>query len=178
MPDPQGTLWTIGHSTRSFTSFAEQLEVDAIRMVVDVRARAFSGRAPWTNPPGFAEKLAEMNIRYLHLPELGGRRSPRADSPHTALRQAAFRGFADHMDTPAFADALGTVETLARTFRLTLMCAEADRRQCHRNFIADRLVLRGWTVLHISAKGTEPHVRSPQLHEVNGRMIYGPPGLF
>jgi len=32
----------------------------------------------------------------LHLSEQGGRRAPQADSPNTAWRNDAFRGYADH----------------------------------------------------------------------------------
>ena len=47
--------------------------------------------------------------------ELGGRRKPRPDTPHTAWRNEAFRGYADYMDTPEFAAAAEELASLART---------------------------------------------------------------
>ena len=43
-----------------------------------------------------------------------------------------------------------------------IMCAEADWRQCHRQIIADYMILRDFEVLHILADGsTEPARLTP-----------------
>ena len=55
-----------------------------------------------------------------------------------------------------------------------VMCAEAVPWQCHRNLLADALLLRGTNVIHIMGAGqTRPH----ELHEAarkdeRGRVIY------
>ena len=50
----------------------------------------------------------------MHAPELGGHREPRPDSPHTALREDAFRGYAGHMETAAFAAAVDAMRPRRR----------------------------------------------------------------
>src|SRR5437660_1726376 len=81
------------------------------------------------------------------------RREPRADSPHTALAEGAFRGYADHMASDEFARGLAALLALAGARRTAAMCAEADPAHCHRSFIADALLLRGYEVEHIVDAG-------------------------
>jgi uncharacterized protein (DUF488 family) len=90
-----------------------------------------------------ATALREVGIAYVHLPELGGRREPRVDSPHQALRVAAFRGYADHMNTAEFARGYDPLTSLARESRTAFMCAETLWWRCHRRLIADRLTVDG-----------------------------------
>ena len=42
--------------------------------------------------------------------------------------------------------------------RTAVMCAEAAWWRCHRRLLSDALVARGWSVLHLDARGAaEPH---------------------
>ncbi len=102
--------------------------------------------------------LEESGIGYAHEADLGGHRKPRPDSPNTAWRVAAFRGYADHMATPAFRDALERLISRAHERSTAVMCAEAVPWRCHRQLLADALVARGIEVRHIfDAKRAEPH---------------------
>lgn len=92
---------------------------------MDVRRFPASRKWPHFNAATLAQSLEEAGINYVGLPRLGGRRKPRADSPHTAWRVDAFRGYADLMDTPEFAAGLERIITLAQKRRSALMCAEA-----------------------------------------------------
>jgi uncharacterized protein (DUF488 family) len=83
------------------------------------------------------------------MPELGGLRRPRPDSPNGGWQHPAFRGYADHMATPAFQSALDTLIAWGSTHVLAIMCAESKWWQCHRRLIADALVARGHEVFHI-----------------------------
>jgi uncharacterized protein (DUF488 family) len=114
------------------------------------------------------------------MPELGGRRAPRPDSPNAGWRVAGFRGYADYMQTPEFAAALQALLTLAARRRTTIMCAEALWWQCHRRLIADIVLAQGHTVMHIEGVGnTAPHrlIAPARLH--NGHLTYAaePPDL-
>ena len=80
---------------------------------------------------------------------LGGRRKPRPDTPNTGWRVAGFRGYADHLESAEFRSALAELEDLARERRTAFMCAEGPWWRCHRQLIADALLVRGWQVLHI-----------------------------
>src|SRR5947209_7316735 len=93
-------IWTIGHSTRPIEDFIGLLRENKIGAVVDVRRFPGSRRHPQFGQPQLSAALAKEGIDYIHLPELGGRRAPQPDSPNTAWRNAAFRGYADYMMTP------------------------------------------------------------------------------
>jgi uncharacterized protein (DUF488 family) len=119
-------------------------------LLVDVRREPGSRRVPWTNAGEIAEAVPAA---YVHMPALGGRRAPMAESPNGAWENDQFRGYADHMASAEFEDALAQLETLARGSRTAIMCAEAQWWRCHRRLLADALVVRGWEVLHLDARG-------------------------
>lgn len=172
------TIWTIGHSTLTPEAFIGDLRAQDIALLADVRRYPGSRRLPWTERTALAEALAGQGIGYLHMPALGGRRTPRKDSPHTAWRHAAFRGYADHMDTPAFAHALAKLEETATAHRTAIMCAEALWWKCHRGLIADRLKAEGWTVLHILGRTVTEHPYTAAARIVEGRLTYADPTLL
>ncbi|WP_448575708.1 DUF488 domain-containing protein [Thermomicrobium sp.] len=149
-----GPIFTVGHSNRSFPEFLELLRAHSVRFVADVRRFPPSRRHPQFDRDRLASALAEHGIAYWHCPALGGRRQPRPDSPNTAWSDPGFRGFADHMQTAEFAAALDElVDRAEQDGPLALVCAEALPWRCHRSLIADALVARGYTVVHVLAAG-------------------------
>jgi len=156
---PRGSrLWTIGHSTRSLDEFLALLRANDISRVVDVRRFPGSRKYPHFNSQELAASLDAAGIGYTHMQALGGRRSPRPDSPHTEWRNAAFRGYADYMDTPEFAAAASELADAAARERVAIMCSEAVWWRCHRSMIADWFAAHGWAVMHItSAAAPKPH---------------------
>jgi uncharacterized protein (DUF488 family) len=156
------TVHTIGHSARSIDEFIALLQENGVRLLVDVRRHPGSRLYPQFNSETLAATLAVAGIAYRHVPDLGGRRQPRADSPNTAWENAGFRGYADHMDSAEFRAGLATLLRDAERGGAAIMCAEAVPWRCHRNLLADALVTRGVGVIHILDKGsTKPHA----LHE-------------
>ncbi len=168
------TLYTVGHSNRPLDSFLHLLDAHAIGCIADVRAFPSSRHWPHFNREPLAAALQAHRIAYRWIPRLGGRRhQPRSDSPHTAWTVAAFRNYADYMDTDEFARGLDELLELAQTARTAFMCAEALYWRCHRRLIADRLIILGHEVLHIdSAAHTVPHRLPDFARVVDGRLIY------
>jgi uncharacterized protein (DUF488 family) len=165
------SIWTVGHSNRPLDAFLEILKAHRVRNVIDVRRFPASRKWPHFDRAALEKSLEAAEIAYFGMPELGGRRKPRPDSPHTAWRVEAFRGYADFMDTPLFAEALERLEHLARERRSALMCAEALPWRCHRSLVADALVARGWSVFEIlSAKEARPR-RLPDFARLEGRRV-------
>ena len=172
-----GTLWTIGHSTREWEVFMSMLRDAEIGTLVDVRRFAGSRRNPQFSSDAMARALPGEGIEYTPMPGLGGRRAPRKDSPNTAWRNAGFRGYADYMDTPEFADARQRLMAIACQFRTAVMCAEAVWWQCHRGLIADDFKVHGWEVVHLLAPGrSESHPYTSAARIVDGRLDYSLPG--
>ena len=164
---------TVGHSNRSLEEFVRILKGYGIERVIDVRRFPVSRKWPHFNAVELARGLAESRIAYAGLPEAGGRRRPRPDSPHGAWRVDAFRGYADFMDTQEFERVLETAQALAREKASALMCAEALVWRCHRSLLGDAFVARGWEVSDIlSEKEARPH-RLPEFARLEGeRIVY------
>ena len=146
-------ILTIGHSTRTLEAFIALLQENAAEWIVDVRSIPRSRHNPQFNRDTLPESLSAAGIGYSHMAGLGGFRKPRADSPNTYWKNAAFRGYADYMQTTQFRDSLEALLGLAAGKRAAVMCAEAVPWRCHRSLIADALVVRGIRVTHVLAPG-------------------------
>jgi uncharacterized protein (DUF488 family) len=148
-PDHTKRIWTIGHSTRSFEDFVFLLKLHGISLVADIRFYPGSRNFPHYNKEHLGLALPQNDIKYIHLKPLGGRRTPLTDSINTRWRNAAFRGFADYMQTEDFKTGISLLEKMGAESSSACMCSEAVWWRCHRSLLADYLKIRGWTVLHI-----------------------------
>lgn len=170
-PEPQ--LFTIGHGTRPLDELFDALREAGVGVLVDVRTAPGSRRNPQFSAPSLREAAEAAGIRYVWEKDLGGFRRPRPDSPHVAMRNESFRGYADHMGSGSFAEALERLMTLARRERTAVMCAETVWWRCHRRMIADALVARGWEVSHLLGPGrSEPHRMHPNACVDGSRIVY------
>lgn len=152
--DSPAEILTVGHSTHPAERLVRLLRAHGVELVADVRRYPGSRRHPQFNADALAAALAAAGIAYERIgDELGGRRRARRGSRHTGWRVAAFRAYADHMETDEFAAGLERLERLARERRTAIMCAEGEWRRCHRRLISDALTPRGWRVLHIRPDG-------------------------
>jgi len=168
-----GTVYSIGHGTATAESFVRALADVGVRSLADIRSAPGSRRNPQFGASALRDALAAAGIEYVHLAGLGGRRAPRADSPHTGLRVAAFRGYADHMATDEFRDDYARLEELARRTPTVFMCAETLWWKCHRRLLADRMVADGWTVTQLRVGGpSEPHRLTDAARVEQGRLSY------
>jgi uncharacterized protein (DUF488 family) len=150
--EKQLSVYTIGHSTRTLEEFCELLKAYSVTFVLDVRTLPRSQHNPQFNKESLPSSLKEHNIRYLHMPEIGGLRHPKRDSINLAWKNPSFRGYADYMQTKEFTEALLRLIALARENCLSVMCAEALPWRCHRGLISDALTARHIKVLHIISK--------------------------
>jgi uncharacterized protein (DUF488 family) len=163
----------MGHSNRSFEDFLLLLNSQDIRVLADVRRFPASRRHPHFNREQLATTLASHGIEYVHLPELGGRRPARPDSPNTAWRNDAFRGYADYMMTEPFRRGIERLTALAAGKRTAVMCAEALWWQCHRALIADYLKATGHQVTHILGPGKiQEHPFTSAARISDGKLSY------
>ncbi|MGI8812245.1 MAG: DUF488 domain-containing protein [Pyrinomonadaceae bacterium] len=151
-------ILTIGHSTRSIEEFIQILQANAVEMLADVRTVPRSRHNPQFNKDELPVPLAAASIEYRHVSELGGLRHTTKDSVNIAWRNASFRGYADYMQTPAFAAAVQNLIEVAADMQVAIMCAEAVPWRCHRSLIGDALLVRGVLVEDIyDLKHNRPH---------------------
>lgn len=166
-------VYTIGHSTRTLEEFIDLLQEHHIKQLLDVRTIPRSRHNPQFNIDTLPEALRKAGIRYAHLPNLGGLRHARRDSPNTGWRNTSFRGFADYMQQPEFEEGLNELIKRGRTHPSAIMCAEAVPWRCHRSLIADALLARGVQVEDIiSGKRAQPHTLTPFAHVDGQRITY------
>lgn len=145
-----------------------------VQRLVDVRSFPGSRRHPQFGRSEMARWLPEHAVAYAWEPRLGGRRRALPDSPHVALRQPGFRGYADHMDSAEFASALDEVLGQARSQVLAVMCAETLWWRCHRRLLSDAAtLLHDAEVQHLDHAGRlAPHRLTEGVRRDGDRLVY------
>jgi uncharacterized protein (DUF488 family) len=151
VPSP---IYTIGHGRRPIAELVDCLRDVEVATLIDVRRHPFSRRNPQFNQPAVTAALEDSGIEYVHAVELGGLRE---DVPDAELFPCLgqFASYAAHMRTREWRAAID--EALARPAPC-FMCAETPWLRCHRRFVSELLVARGFDVVHLIRPGErEPH---------------------
>jgi uncharacterized protein (DUF488 family) len=172
---PDGSVFTVGHSTLSIDDFVALLAAYGIETLADIRTIPRSRRNPQFNADALPQALKVRGVEYVGLPGLGGLRKPSKESPNKGWRNNGFRGYADYMQTSAFSDALDALIDISRHKRAAIMCAEAVPWRCHRSLVADALEVRGIPAVEIlSPTSSRLHKLTP-FAEVHGTYLTYPP---
>jgi uncharacterized protein (DUF488 family) len=168
------TIFTIGHGNRASVEFVALLREAGVECVVDVRAHPASRRHPQFARDSLDKSLADAGIRYVWEGKaLGGRRKLEKNSPHVALRNPAFRAYADHMATDEYHRGVERLLEVARSTPTAILCAEQLPTQCHRCLVADSLVARGAAVEHIIGAGAmQQHALNPLARPQGDNLVY------
>jgi uncharacterized protein (DUF488 family) len=173
--DSRPVVLTVGHSTRPLEEFIALLAAHSVSRLIDVRTVPRSRHNPQFNRDTLPAALEAAGIRYAHVAGLGGFRHTHPRSLNMGWRNVSFRGFADYMQTPEFAENLARVIEQATRERIALMCAEAVPWRCHRSLIADALVVHGNRAEEIiNATRLQIHTLTP-FASVDGTVITYPP---
>ncbi|HZC22015.1 MAG TPA: DUF488 domain-containing protein [Candidatus Binatia bacterium] len=168
------TIYTIGHSTRSFDELTSALQAHQIGALVDIRAFPMSRRLPQFNRDSLEQNLPTAGTQYVWMKSLGGyRKRMLEESPNIALRNDSFRNYADYMLTTEFEQGVTELLRLAEKGRTAYMCAERVYFRCHRMLVSDWLVAHGHEVLHIDdEKPAKPHKLTAEARMIDGRLLY------
>jgi uncharacterized protein (DUF488 family) len=172
---PEGAIFTVGHSTLPIERFIALLQGYGIECLADIRTVPRSRHNPQFNGDALDSALKSAAIDYVALPALGGLRHTRKDSPNAGWRNLGFRGYADYMQTEAFAEGLATLIHLGRQKRTAIMCAEAVPWRCHRSLVADALTLRGIPAVEILSETNYRRHELTPFARVRGTAITYPP---
>jgi uncharacterized protein (DUF488 family) len=166
------TIFTIGHSNRTAEEFVELLVKNEITAVIDVR-RFPTSKLPYFKGEYLRQILSEAGIEYYWLPGLGGFRKKIVDeSPNVSIKSEGFRNYADYMLTNEFRLVIEELQGIASSKLSVIMCAERFYWKCHRKFISDYLVMKGWRVIHILDERLVEHRISRYARVEGERIIY------
>lgn len=158
-------LLTYGHGTEAADRTAAILRGAGTSSLVDIRTAPGSRRNPQFARAAMAEWLPEAGIAYRWEKRLGGFRRPGPDNPDVAWREDMFRGYAEHMRSANFFEAVDGVLAEANSRQVAVMCSESLWWRCHRRLLTDFVsVARGTEVRHLMHDGRiEAHRLSPGL---------------
>lgn len=166
------SLYTIGHSNRSWEDFVVLLKKYAIRTVADIRSLPGSKKFPRFDRENMEKSLFDLGLKYIWLPKLGGLRRARKgfESPNIGLTNSGFRAYADYMTTPEFLEGVEELLIAASESATTIMCAEALYWRCHRRLLSDYLVGHSIDVSHILG------IKNLALHKMTEGAMITPEG--
>ena len=172
-----GTIFTIGHSTRSIEEFAEILRNAGVTQLIDVRSIPRSRTNPQFNLDTLPATLAEYQINHIFLRELGGRRPRQAAlDPRTNdfWQNQSFHNYADYATTAPFQAGLQELLTRSDGKSSAIMCAEAVWWRCHRRIIADYLLHAGRSVIHLMARDRSQPAKMTAVAVAIGPVLHYP----
>ncbi len=171
-------MMTIGHSTLPIGSFLRALKENECKLLVDVRRYPGSRKYPQYGQKQLFASLNAEGISAVWREGLGGRRPAHKDSINTGWRNESFRGYADYMQTPAFAEQIDWLMGQQEPSAVAIMCAEAVPWRCHRSLIGDAVLTRGSAVEDVfvlpdGRSSRKPHRMTP-FAQVRGRLLFYP----
>jgi uncharacterized protein (DUF488 family) len=142
-------LFTIGYEKTLQADVIAELKRAGVGVVIDVRAVASSRRAGFSKTL-LAASLAEADIGYVHLRDLGTPKAGRQAVRHGRVAEMEAI-FAAHMEEPAAQTALAEACAIASDRPAALLCYEADPQHCHRSIVAGMLAERApFEIVHLA----------------------------
>jgi uncharacterized protein (DUF488 family) len=143
------TVFTIGHSSRSFAEILAILKAWQVQIVLDIRSRPHINFFPEFSRRRMKMRLVNEEIVYVFMGDLLGH-APKGDF-RTCLGDIDFM----KMETsPEFQKGISWILEEQRHSRICLFCGEADPYVCHRHhLVAQHLLTRGVRVRHILPTG-------------------------
>lgn len=137
-------IYTVGHSNRGLEEFIDLLKTYNIETLVDIRRWPKSTKFHHFNREILEHELDKEGIKYIWLGDLLGGYRP--------------GGYEKYMETPQYKRGLEILEKIAQRRTTAIMCSEKLWFKCHRRFISNSLVERGYRVIHIiDKKRTQEH---------------------
>ena len=145
------TLFTIGYEGRSFENYLNLLISEGISLLCDVRSNAVSRKYGFSKPT--LENIChELDIDYIHFPELGIR-SERRRSVSNAVDYARLFGEYERHVLPAQHEATQDIAHWVLAGEgVALTCFERLPAECHRSRLAssiERRCLNGERTIHL-----------------------------
>jgi uncharacterized protein (DUF488 family) len=168
-------LVAVGHGTASQADLTALLVGAGVTRLVDVRRYPGSRAHPHVTRDALAKWLPAEGIEYRWEERLGGRRPLPPDSPDGWWHAEAFRGYAHHMRSAGFLDAMTDLLAQRAAATTAVMCSESLWWRCHRRLIADFAALvHEIPVFHLTHDGrlTIHRVAAGARRSTDGLLVY------
>ena len=145
------TILTIGHSNHSIEKLVGLLKASGVEVVVDTRSQPYSKYTTQFNREALQSVIAGAGMKYLYLGrELGGR--PEGAEFYDGEGRVLYSKVAE---SRPFREGIERVQAGAECYRVALLCAEEDPRDCHRRLLVARVLAErgGIVIQHIRGDG-------------------------
>jgi len=139
-------ITTIGYEGKTIDKFLNELVINKIDVVVDVRKNAYSMKFGFQLNK-LKNYLEKIEVDYIHMPELGIPSELRKNLETYEDYQALFASYKEELGTKA--NYLEKIKSISQNKKIALMCFERDVRYCHRGIIAERLREGGVEVIDL-----------------------------
>lgn len=173
------TFFTVGHSNRAADEFLALLNDNGIQELVDVRKLPGSKRYPQFNADQLADSLSKNQIGFRRYSGLTGRRPVDHNisfDTNAWWQNRSFHNYADHALSDEFSQALQALLQTGADRVTAVMCSEAVWWRCHRRIIADYLLAREQSVMHIMGPGQSmaATLSAGAVPQADGTVLYPP----
>lgn len=137
-------LFTIGYEGISLEAYFNKLIKNDVKVLVDVRSNPLSMKFGFSKT--LLRKFCEnLNIQYLHIPEVGIKSEQRQQLNSQADYDQLFSVYRKRNLTETVTQQQQILDLLKEKKRIALTCFEANICQCHRKHLAEAITgLPGW----------------------------------
>lgn len=134
-------LYTIGYEGKSIDYYLDQLVANNIKVLVDVRRNPISRKFGFSKTK-LSSYVNNLNIQYVHMPELGIPSKMRKNLDGKAAYDNLFKYYRNRLITKQRNSVNELRKILDEYKRLALTCFEADHSHCHRHIIVDEMSMQ------------------------------------
>lgn len=131
----------IGYQGKPIKSFCEILVSQKVKLLIDVRANAWSQR-PEFRKTALQNKLEQCGILYFHLKIAGNPYKPKKGE-QLGFNECAGKYLEYLNQNPVIVETLESM--VVKNDNCVLLCFEADPNQCHRSLLLNALQIRNKT---------------------------------
>ncbi len=136
-------IFLIGYEGKDIDQFLFDLIANNIKILVDVRNNPRSMKYMF-NQGRLIKSLKNVEIKYMHIPELG---IPKNMRENLTTKEDYVKLFAKYRTfLPSKENYISKLLQLGKTDRIALMCFEKDEKFCHRGQIGAHIRKKGFVV--------------------------------
>ena len=131
-------IYTIGYQGLTIEEFLNILTENDVNVLCDLRHSTSSRWKPDFSKKRLADRLAQLEIKYIHIPQLGIESARRKNVSSDEDLAKLFEEYSAEL--PRHKQELQELKTLHNQHhKIALTCLERDPQQCHRTYVSDYL---------------------------------------